>query len=194
LKQKVNLPALIARGSDPETRVFAPRRTTRCSAITAASGSGARGRASRVRRARLGCVTRARRTSSGGSRRPSEPETLEGFKTRPMRRHTQGPERNVMSGLSHTRPRARREDPRVVRGLRSAPPRPPPDRGGVPCVAARRASRGPLSAAPGVRRLAAVPWMERGSAEHSRCPLTAGQFHRQRAGAERTRSPRVPQR
>ena len=92
LKHKVDLPALIARGWDPNTRVFAPPADDplfgyyRCERVRCP-------RAGESRRARaLGlcdpCVknfyARVAKTESG-----SEPETLERFKTRPLLRHDQ---------------------------------------------------------------------------------------------------------
>jgi integrase len=92
LKQKVDVPGLIARGWDPESRVFAPPADDplfgyhRCERVRCP-------RAGESRRARaLGlCDPRAKnflwrvaKTEPGG-----EPETLEWFKTRPLLRHDQ---------------------------------------------------------------------------------------------------------
>jgi hypothetical protein len=92
LKLKVDLPALIARGWDPETRVFAPPADDplfgyhRCERVRCP-------RAGESRRAReLGLceacarnfLLRVAKTEHGG-----EPETLEAFKIRPLRRHAQ---------------------------------------------------------------------------------------------------------
>ena len=92
LKLKVDLPALIARGWDPETRVFAPPADDplfgyhRCERVRCP-------RAGESRPAReLGLcdacaknfLLRVAKTEPRG-----EPETLEAFKTRPLRRHAQ---------------------------------------------------------------------------------------------------------
>ncbi len=92
LKLKVDLRALVARGWDPESRVFAPRADDslfgyrRCERVRCP-------RAGESRRAReLGlcdpCAKNflVRVANTAGT---DEPETLEGFKTRPLRRHDQ---------------------------------------------------------------------------------------------------------
>ena len=106
LKHKVDLPALIARGWDPNTRVFAPAADDplfgyyRCERVRCP-------RAGESRRARaLGlcdpCVknfyARVAKTESG-----SEPETLERFKTRPFCATTRPP-RNKSCVWSAARP------------------------------------------------------------------------------------------
>jgi hypothetical protein len=94
LKQKVDLPALIARGWDPECRAFAPPADDalfgylRCERVRCP-------RAGESRRARaLGLcdpcaknfLFRAAKTAAGGGA-----ETLEQFKTRPLLRNCQWP-------------------------------------------------------------------------------------------------------